>query len=247
MDYLDKLDKAQLAYLENIGQAAQDLNMRAFLVGGAVRDLILGHSCKDLDVAIEGDVTKVAQGFAHAMEGELVLHKSFGTATVTLKSGYTIDFAMTRVEKYKKPGAMPTVSSGDIYADLARRDITINAMAIIVSPQGFGELIDEFNGLEDLQSKTVKVLHEKTFDDDPTRLFRVVRYSERLGFTIDEWTLNLMTKAVEGECLTTVSTSRIQRELEYIGEENKKEKMLNRLNEIMGEDPVFSTIYKGVK
>ena len=246
MGYLEKLDDTNLSHIKTVGRLAQDANMRSFVVGGVVRDLVLGQNLKDLDIAIEGDAIKVAQEFAKKIDGQIVVYKSFGTATVTLENNFTLDFAMTRTETYKKPGAMPSVKLGDIFSDLSRRDITINAMAINISPDEYGTLLDEFNGLDDLNQKIVKVLHANSFNDDPTRLFRVVRYNNRFNFTIDDGTLDLMKGSVAKGCLKTISVTRIQRELKLIKQEDNADVMCQQLEEILGDDPTFCNIYKGV-
>jgi tRNA nucleotidyltransferase (CCA-adding enzyme) len=184
----------------------------AWLVGGAVRDLLLGAASVDLDVAIEGDAREVARELAARLGGDAVEHERFGTATVRARE-LTVDLASTRRETYGHPGALPDVEPAGLDDDLARRDFTVNAMAASLDPQRLGELRDPHGGRTDLDAGVIRVLHPGSFVDDPTRLLRAVRYETRLGFRMDPETERLAREAIAGEALSTVSGPRIRDEL----------------------------------
>ena len=178
---------------------------RAYLVGGAVRDLLLGGEHPDLDVAIEGDAVEVAR----RLGAEPVAHERFATATVDL-DGTRVDLASTRTERYERPGALPDVEPAPLQHDLARRDFTVNAMAVPLA--GEPDLIDPHDGLADLRARVLSVLHAGSFVDDPTRALRAARYAARLGFEVDPATFQLLTAADLG----TVSRERVEAELRRI-------------------------------
>lgn len=190
----------------------------AWLVGGAVRDLMLGAASVDLDVAIEGDAREVARELAGRLGGEAVEHERFGTATVRA-DGLTVDLASTRRESYAHPGALPDVEPAPLDEDLARRDFTVNAMAASLDSQRLGELRDPHGGRADLDAGVIRVLHAGSFVDDPTRLLRAVRYESRLGFRIDAGTEQLAREAIAAGAPSTVSGARIRDELlDLLGE-----------------------------
>ncbi len=178
---------------------------RAYLVGGAVRDLLLGGEHPDLDVAIEGDALEVAR----RLGAEPVEHERFATATVDL-DGTRLDLASTRAERYERPGALPEVEPAPLDRDLARRDFTVNAMAVPLA--GDPALIDPHGGLDDLRAGVLSVLHPASFVDDPTRALRAARYAARLGFELEPATFELLTAADLG----TVSRDRVEAELRRI-------------------------------
>ncbi|MEX2194724.1 MAG: hypothetical protein WD844_05510 [Thermoleophilaceae bacterium] len=184
----------------------------AFLVGGAVRDLLRGASAVDLDVAVEGDAPAAARTLAERLGGAAVEHERFGTATLRA-NGIVLDLATTRRERYPQPGALPAVEPAALADDLVRRDFTINAMAVGLSGSDLGRLHDPHGGLADLEAGTVRVLHPRSFLDDPTRLLRAVRYEARLGFRIHAGTERLAREAAAGPALGTVSGKRVRDEL----------------------------------
>ena len=169
------------AFIRLAGEVAEKRQQRLYLVGGVVRDLLLERVNLDIDMVVEGDAIKLAQAIAGVNQAKVITHPRFGTAT--LKWGKrSADFATARAETYARPGALPTVKPGTISDDLARRDFTINAMAVELNPRRFGELIDPFGGRQDIEKKLVRVLHDKSFTDDATRIWRAVRYEQRLDF-----------------------------------------------------------------
>ena len=185
---------------------------RTYLVGGAVRDLLLGTAMVDLDVAIEGDARAAATELAERLDGRAVVHERFGTATVRAGT-LVLDLATTRRERYERPGALPIVEPAPLEEDLARRDFAINAMAAGLRGDELGRLHDPHLGRSDLELRLVRVLHERSFADDPTRLLRAVRYAGRLQFALDPETEALAAAAIEGHALETVSGARLRDEL----------------------------------
>src|SRR3954469_21580085 len=190
----------------------------AWLVGGAVRDLMLAGQTVDLDIAIEGDAREVARELAARLDGQAVEHERFGTATVRA-GGLMVDLASTRRESYAAPGALPDVEPATLDEDLGRRDFTINAMAASLDAARLGELRDPLGGEADLRDGVIRILHPGSFIDDPTRLLRAIRYEARFGFRMDEQTERLAREAIAADALSTVSGARIRDELlDMLGE-----------------------------
>jgi tRNA nucleotidyltransferase (CCA-adding enzyme) len=212
-----------------------------YLVGGAVRDLMLGGSSPDLDVAVEGDVRPVARALADRLGGRIVEHERFGTATVSTDD-LSLDLARTRTEAYPTPGALPVVAPAPLTDDLRRRDFTVNAMAVALTGDELGHLHDPLDGRGDLERRLVRVLHEGSFLDDPTRLLRAVRYETRLGFQMDPETERLAREAVRIGALRTVSGQRIRDELLDLLAEAEARPAIERLRELgidKGLDPAL--------
>jgi tRNA nucleotidyltransferase (CCA-adding enzyme) len=184
----------------------------AFLVGGAVRDLLLDLDSIDIDVAVEGDARAAARELALRLGGTCHPHERFGTATVRTDQRH-VDLATTRTERYPSPGALPEVEAAPLDQDLVRRDFTINAMAVALTGDELGHLIDPHGGVTDLEAGQVRVLHDASFSDDPTRLIRALRYEARLGFHMDSDTEALAREAIKAEALDTVSGVRKRDEL----------------------------------
>jgi tRNA nucleotidyltransferase (CCA-adding enzyme) len=174
-----------LSLVQRIGQLAGDRPI--YLVGGAVRDLLLGQPNLDVDLVVDGDALPLAREVVQAFPGaELNIHEKFGTAQVKLADGRKVDFATARTEFYEHPAALPTVDYSSIKQDLARRDFSVNAMALRLNASHFGDLLDFFTSRSDIERKSLKVLHNLSFIEDPTRLFRAVRFEQQLGFTLDD-------------------------------------------------------------
>jgi tRNA nucleotidyltransferase (CCA-adding enzyme) len=184
----------------------------AWLVGGAVRDLMLGAATVDLDVAIEGDAREVAREVAARLGGEVVEHERFGTATVRADD-LVVDLASTRREIYAQPGALPDVEPASLDDDLERRDFTINAIAASLDEPGIGQLRDPHDGRADLDAGVIRILHPDSFLDDPTRLLRALRYEARFGFRMDPDTERRAAAAIAAGAPSTVSGARIRDEL----------------------------------
>jgi tRNA nucleotidyltransferase (CCA-adding enzyme) len=193
------------------------------LVGGAVRDLLLGGEPHDLDLVVEGDPAPIAA----ALGGRLRVHDRFGTSTVTA-DGFTYDIAMARRETYAHPGALPEVVAATLEEDLLRRDFTVNAIALALTGAEPGSLRTARNALEDLEARHLRVLHDGSFVDDPTRMLRLARYQSRLGFSIEPGTAAL----VRPEALQTVSGPRIGTELRLLAREPDPLAALQALHEL---------------
>ncbi|MEE3152180.1 MAG: hypothetical protein VX300_07885 [Acidobacteriota bacterium] len=210
---LDKLDAEKRDWLHRCGQMAVTRGGRAFLVGGSVRDLILGTDQVDLDVVIEGDGMDVAQDLARGLGGNLTRHHAFQTAVVTTANGSRIDVTTARREEYKRPGQLPQIVPGDLESDLARRDFTINTMAISLSESDFSAFIDPHDGRLDLEAGCIRAMHPRSFADDPTRVLRALRFSLRYGYRIEDKSEEWMNEAITGGYLDTVSGERVCKEL----------------------------------
>lgn len=199
--------------LKLAGRFGDDRGYAVYAVGGFVRDLLFGIENLDIDLTVEGDGIAYATYFGRKLSGKVVEHQRFGTATVFLKSGHRVDVTTAREEWYRHPAALPDVKSSAIRADLLRRDFTINALAVRLNPRHFGELVDLFNGENDLRRGTIRVLHNLSFEDDPTRLFRAVKFRHRFGFRIEPMTRILMKKAVERKICDRLSGRRLRNEI----------------------------------
>jgi tRNA nucleotidyltransferase (CCA-adding enzyme) len=211
-----------LDLVRSIGLLARKQGVRAFLVGGPVRDLILKLPNEDLDITVEGKAIRLAEDFAAVERGaKLTRYPAFKTATVRLPDGRLIDFATARTETYARGGAFPAVKPSGIRDDLFRRDFTINAMALSIDPGSWGELFDPFKGKADLVSKKIRVLHEKSFLDDPTRILRAARFKARLGFTVEAKTLKLLKSAIKIKVLDTIRPQRYLKDFNKILKEPK--------------------------
>jgi len=201
------------ALLRSISQVAEEGAYSVFLVGGVVRDLLLGFPNLDLDIVVEGDGIEFARLLAREIKGRVRSHRKFGTAVVILPTGRRIDVATARTEFYEHPAALPTVEVSSIRQDLYRRDFTINAMAMALTGGRFGELLDYFGGLRDLERRHVRILHNLSFVEDPTRIFRAVRFEQRYGFELERQTEILARRAVEMEIVGKLTNARVRDEL----------------------------------
>lgn len=233
--YLEKLPKEVQDLILLAGDIASINNMRAYLVGGCVRDLLLGVKNLDLDIVIEGSGIKFSEELARAFNTRLIRHKRFGTATVSLLSHrLKIDIATARREFYPEPAHLPVVESGSLKDDLKRRDFTINAIAVNINRDGFGGLLDLFGGAKDLNNRKIRVLHDLSFIDDPTRILRGIRFEQRYNFRIEPKTLKLLKDAVRLRMLQRVEPQRIRDELILLLKENEPLKEIRRLKELAG-------------
>ena len=226
------LDVEYLELLKGIGRMADENNWGAYLVGGVVRDVLLGVPNLDFDVVVEGNGPELAAAVAQRYQGRLVVHEKFQTATVVFKDGLKVDFATARKEFYEYPAALPVVEETSLKEDFYRRDFTINAMAAQLAPENFGELLDFFCGYDDLREKRVRILHNISFIEDPTRILRAVRFEQRYGFTIESQTLYVMGQAIIEESLKNISVDRIWTELKLIFNETNAVKIFRRLGQL---------------
>ena len=219
----ERLSPQALGVLQAAGQVAAQLGYRAYLVGGAVRDVLLGAPTLDLDLTVEGDGPRMADALARALGGRVSAHSQFGTAQVRT-GALVVDVATARRERYLRPGVLPTVAAGTLADDLFRRDFTVNALAVALSADRWGELIDPYDGKQDLESKQLRVLHDKSFQDDPTRMMRAIRYGRRLGFSLEPGTESLLKR--DASFLEAVSGTRRWKELQRLLEEAEPEAAL---------------------
>nr|WP_232192546.1 MULTISPECIES: CCA tRNA nucleotidyltransferase [Thermoanaerobacter] len=197
--------------------------IKSYIVGGVVRDFLLGVKNLDIDVVVEGDGIEFAYILLSYLKGDIVVYEAFRTATLSYHN-FSIDIISARKEYYECPAALPTIEFSNIYDDMARRDFTINALAYDVME---GKILDYFNGLEDLKKGVIRVLHSKSFIDDPTRIFRAIRYATRYSFEIEEKTHNLMKESIEN--IRLLSADRIRNELLLVLKEDKAKEMIEKI------------------
>jgi len=228
----NRLPKEIWEIIETARKVADELGYGAYLVGGFVRDLLLRVPNLDLDIVIEGDGIKFAYVLAETLGGRVNAHEKFATAVVVLQDGRRIDVATARMEYYPEPAALPEVKMGSIKRDLYRRDFTINAMAIKISQEDAYTLIDFFGGQRDLKDKMIRVMHNLSFVEDPTRAFRAVRFEQRYGFKIGGQTERLIKLAVKKGIINRVSGTRLFSELKYMLSEKEALNMVKRMNEL---------------
>lgn len=203
-----------------------------YLVGGAVRDILLGEPGFDVDIAVEGDAIAFARALAEPLGGRVTAHEKFGTAAVLYGDHERVDVVTTRTEFYDAPAALPSVERAAIREDLFRRDFTLNAMAVSLKASDFGRLVDPFGGRRDLETRTLRVLHNLSFIDDPTRIFRAIRYESRYGLRLEEHSLRLARSCIELGLVGDLSTSRLRDELIALLEEGETRHSILRLGEL---------------
>ena len=224
-DKLQRIDKDHLFLLVEIGKVAKEINQKAYLVGGMVRDLLLGFDNLDIDIVVEDNAHLLAETLVKKFPNSHLSakHDRFHTAKVVFNLNGTnipIDLASTREEIYEYPAALPKVNVSNLKKDLIRRDFTINALAVSLLPGDFGEVVDLFNGLNDLENKKIKILHNQSFIDDPTRMIRAVRFACKLGFTIEENTQKLLDDAIKSKqfdnLVEKIRGDRVKIEIRYL-------------------------------
>jgi tRNA nucleotidyltransferase (CCA-adding enzyme) len=218
--------------LETISGIAREMKVKVYLVGGVVRDLLLGIPDLDIDIVVEGDGTSFARKLSGILAAKVECHEKFKTAILVLENGKHIDVASSRVEYYEKPAALPNVEPGSISQDLARRDFTINTLALSLNRKNFGEIMDFFGGRKDLAAKKIKVLHKMSFIEDPTRIFRAVRFEQRLKFKMDHQTERLAISTIDMNIVSELNGIRIRDEFISILQEMNPWVALKRLYEL---------------
>jgi len=226
-----QLPESLISVLHHLGAIADQLGIQAFLVGGFVRDLLLRQPNLDVDIVVEGDGIVFAESFAKTTECRVRVHEKFGTAVIIFPDGFKIDIASARLEYYERPAALPRVEHASIRHDLYRRDFTINTLTISLNHDHFGQLLDFFGGQRDLKDQAIRALHNLSFIEDPTRLFRAVRFEQRLGFNIGKQTERLMRSAVQLKSVKKIAGLRILHELEQILDEPRVVAALDRLEQ----------------
>ncbi len=205
--------QGEVESLRELGVLGESMGAPVLLVGGAVRDLLLRRPVKDVDFVVEGDAAALAQAWSLRQGGRLRTHKEFGTAVWICPNGRRWDFATARSEYYETPAALPTVAHAALSQDLYRRDFTINALALDLSPERFGEVLDLFGGVRDLKSGRIRVMHGLSFVEDPTRAFRAARFAVTLGFKLPAETEGLLASALKQGIFRNLSPKRVLSEV----------------------------------
>lgn len=214
-----RLDKYYQDILISLGNTGNNLGYKTYVVGGFVRDLLINRKIDDIDIVVEGDGIAFAKKFAEINGLRTHGYKKFGTAVIIYPDGFKIDVASARHEYYKTPAALPTVEMSSIKSDLFRRDFTINAFAICLNPTDYGTIIDFFGANRDLKDKAIRVIHNLSFVEDPTRIFRAIKFANRFDFTIGKVTSSLIKNAIDVDCFDNLSGLRVLSELKQIFEE----------------------------
>ncbi|NEU29683.1 CBS domain-containing protein [bacterium LRH843] len=205
--------------LQQVGMIADQKKLNVYLIGGIVRDFLLNRENEDIDLVVEGDGIVFAKELANRLGGDVVTHEAFGTATWTTTANLKVDVVTCRTEYYESPGSLPTVRASNIREDLRRRDFTINALALRINKRHFGEILDFFQGQKDINTNTIRILHTLSFIEDPTRIFRGVRFALRFGYQFDNQTKELAKSAAS--MLKQISPNRLFRELDLLIEEGQ--------------------------
>ncbi len=227
----ERLSLPILDLLKKAGAVADELGYGAFAVGGFVRDLFLYRPNEDIDIVIEGKGIAFARAFAESCHARVHSHEIFGTAVVIFPDGFKIDVVTARMEYYRFPADLPNVEMSSIKLDLYRRDFTINTLAVQLNPNRFGTLIDFFSAQKDIKEKVIRILHNLSFVEDPTRVFRAIRFEQRFGFTIGKLTANLIHNAVKKDFFKKLSGRRTFNELRLILEEDDPTPAIRRLHD----------------
>ena len=210
---LSRLSKERLSLLRKLGGLADKGKVSLYLVGGVVRDLLLKRENWDLDLAVEGDGIAFARLVADSYGAGLVVFERFATARLAFPDGLKMDIATTRQESYAQPALLPTVQPASIEEDLSRRDFTINAIAVQLNSHQFGRVLDPYGGQRDLRARIICVLHADSFQDDPTRIFRAIRFEQRFGFRLERATVGLLVQAASTDLIQRLSGPRLRNEI----------------------------------
>lgn len=232
VEYIYKLPSFIRNIFEISSSIAQELDSKVFLIGGFVRDLFLGVNNLDLDFVVEGDGIEFGKRLAMRLLGRCRSHEKFQTAMVILDNDLKIDIATARTEYYTRPAALPEVRGSSLKQDLYRRDFTINTMAISLEPDSFGRLVDFFGGKRDIRQGIVRVLHNLSFIDDPTRIFRAIRFEQRYHFRMDQNTEGLLREAISMDIFSEMPNERIRDELILMLEEARPLPAIKRMAQL---------------
>jgi len=231
-----------LSLLRRVGSKAHELGMKAYLVGGTVRDILMGVKNMDIDISVEGDAEKLVTSW-NEPGCRATLHGRYKTGTITFPDGEKIDVATARREFYEYAAATPIVQNSSLKQDLSRRDFTVNAMSISLSENDWGTLTDNFGGRADLKDKLLKILHNLSFVEDPSRVLRGVRLEQRLNMSFEDNTMRLLKSAVRGGLLECLSTTRVRAELELISKETCFRKIVIRMCDL----GIWEALFPGMK
>jgi tRNA nucleotidyltransferase (CCA-adding enzyme) len=231
-DLLHLLPRKRLSLLRALGNLADECGVFLYLVGGVVRDLLLKRENWDLDLTVEGDGIAFARLIAERYRTGLVVFERFATARLAFRDGLKVDIATTRQESYAQPADLPAVQPASIEDDLSRRDFTINAMAVQLNPRQFGRVLDPYGGQHDLRARTIRVLHAGSFQDDPTRIFRAIRFEQRFNFRLERMTLRLLEKSASTNLIQQLSGPRLQNEILLLFAEHDPVHAIARLEQL---------------
>jgi tRNA nucleotidyltransferase (CCA-adding enzyme) len=224
--------------LRRIGEKAHAMGMRAYIVGGAVRDILKDERNVDLDISVEGDAEALVRSWSE--EGcHVTIHGRYKTGTIIFPGGYKVDIATARREFYEYAAAMPEVSGDSLKQDLARRDFTVNAMAVSLNGADWGTLIDFYGGRRDLQEGLLRLLHNLSFVEDPSRILRGIRLEQRLDMQFEDNALRLLHSAVKGGLLEKLSSARLRMEVELDCKDRQPRKIAERMQELNIWDALF--------
>ena len=227
-----------LAPVLNAVAAVSDPYEGVYLVGGSVRDILLDEPNFDVDIVVEGDAIGLANHLADELNGRVRAHRTFGTAVVLYGDEERVDVVTARSESYHAPAVLPAVEPGTIDEDLHRRDFTINAMAVSLKGDAVGELVDPFGGRTDLEAGRIRVLHDRSFIDDPTRILRAIRYEDRYAFRMDDDTARLARECIATGHVGDLSGARLRDELIALLEEGDVSHAIPRLAELGAEKEI---------
>ncbi len=207
-------------FLQEVGRLASHHKQEAVLVGGVVRDLLMGRPIRDVDVMVDHPAGPIVAGLKERFNADVTTHERFMTFSLRLPSGEKIDVTTAREERYAAPAQLPNVTPSVISADLKRRDFSVNAIACSLLPSSLGEVMDPFQGGRDISAKQIKTLHSRSFQDDPTRLFRAARFAGRFSFTLEPATQQQAIDAIRGKFPERLSATRLRHEFELILKES---------------------------
>jgi tRNA nucleotidyltransferase (CCA-adding enzyme) len=226
----ERLPGAIVSILKDLGETADEIDVNAYLVGGLVRDVILKRKNLDVDIVIEGNGIQFAKSFAEHAGAKLRSYPRFGTAVVIMHDGFKLDIATARIEHYESPAAPPEVMLSTLKRDLFRRDFTINTLAVHLNKAQYGTLIDYFGGMRDIRERSIRVLHNLSFVEDPTRILRAIRFEQRFGFKIGKLTESLIQNAIDIHCFENLSGQRFFSELRLLLTEEDPIRIIERMN-----------------
>jgi len=226
----ERLPRGITGILRELGEIADEINVNAYLVGGLVRDVILKRKNLDVDIVIEGNGIQFAKSFAENAGAKVRSYPRFGTAVVIMPDGFKLDIATARIEHYESPAAPPEVRLSSLKRDLFRRDFTINTLAVHLNKAHYGTLVDHFGGMRDVKERSIRVIHNLSFVEDPTRILRAIRFEQRFGFKIGKLTESLIQNAIDIRCFENLSGQRFFSELRLIFMEEDPIRIMERMN-----------------
>ena len=237
-----------MSVIRKVASIAERMGMDVYLVGGTVRDMLIGRRSDDIDIVTEGSAIELGKALADNYALDVREYPKFGTCTLMFPhrsffrlvlGDIRVDIAMAREETYSSPGALPGVRPSSIATDLARRDFTVNAMAIGITEKSSGILKDFCGGVKDVERGIIRILHDNSFLDDPARIFRAARFETRFSFTIEEHTAALLKQAVNSGMIRCMRESRIREEWALVGEERLSKKCITTLEGLLGSEMRF--------